>query len=110
MSTSRKQIQVKLFLPGNKKFRLETIRAPKGQCFTSSGEDFVLAKVAVELEKNFPGDEYTMVQVGKGKYNFVWAGKKPIDEAELLVGGLRLGEVSVLGSIEEGVRDVSGQK
>lgn len=94
-----KQIRVKLFTPGNKSFKTVFLKAPNGRIFTPDGELMVLQRVAAQLEQAFPFEMFDMIQVGRGEYNFVHIGPRPVDEAALLVGGMPLGETA---SVEVG--------
>jgi hypothetical protein len=90
-----KRITVKLFAPGNKTHKTVTLPAGKGRMFVDEGVS-ALNHFAEELEKNFPNEDYALREVGRGEYNFVWIGKKAVDPADLLVGGMHLGEVATV--------------
>lgn len=97
-----KQITVKIFFPGNKGHRTRIFAAPAGHHFKVGGEQGVLETIAGEIEKQWPFEEYSLKEVGRGCFNFVWVGKKPVEDSELLVGGLQLGETT---SVEVGRAD-----
>jgi hypothetical protein len=90
---SIKSIRIKIFEPGNRKHKVYMFRAGKQRHFVEAGVTDILAKVAEEVEKMHPEHEYGMVQVGKGDYNFLHRGFKPVEDEDILVAGMRLGEV-----------------
>lgn len=71
-----KRIRVKLFLPGNQKFVRKTFAAKPGHRLTEDGLDQILEFAVDQVEKLFPGHEYSMVQVGPRDFNFVWISEK----------------------------------
>lgn len=93
MSKPLKRLKIKLFYPGNKSHKVVLMNAPKGRIIPPGGEQTTLENFASQYEKNFPEDEFSLREVGRGEYNFVWIGKREADPAELLVGGMHLGEV-----------------
>lgn len=88
-----KIIRIKIFAPGNKKHKVYIFRAPNGRSFVEAGVEDILSKVVAEVEKMYPEHEYGMVQVGKADYNFLDRGHKPVAGEDIVVAGLRLGEV-----------------
>jgi hypothetical protein len=88
-----KILRIKLFEPGNKKHKVYVFRAGKSRHFAERGVEDILGKVVAEIEKMYPHREYSMVQVGRGDYNFMDRGYKEVADEDLLVAGLRLGEV-----------------
>lgn len=94
-----RQIKIKLFTIGNKSFRTMHIRAPKNMQYKDGGEEVVLRQFAEELEKSLPNEDFALRQVGRGEFNFVWIGKKPVDPELLVVAGMAVGEVA---SVEVG--------
>jgi hypothetical protein len=90
---SSKVVRVKIFTPGNKKHKVYIFRAPAGRTFVEDGIDDIVEKCAAEVEKMYPEHEYGLVKVGKADFNFVHRGHKPVDEQDIIVAGLRLGEV-----------------
>jgi hypothetical protein len=88
-----KILRIKLFEPGNKKHKVYIFRAGDGRHFAERGAEDILGKVVAEIEKMYPEHEYAMVQVGKGDYNFMHRGHKEVAAEDIVVAGLRLGEV-----------------
>jgi hypothetical protein len=91
-----KQLRIKVFQPGNTSCKQHRLHVPKGMIVKPGGEFDVLGRIADDLERTFPTEEFEMIEVGRGAYNFVHKGKRPIDPANILVGGLRLGEVATV--------------
>ena len=87
-------LRIKLFTPGNRSHKTCVVKAKGGHHFTDEGEEIILKRYADEIEKAWPCDEFSLKEVGRGEYSFVWIGKRPIDEAALLVGGMPLGQVA----------------
>lgn len=94
-----RQLKIKVFTPGNKAFKTIHMRVPKGMQYRDGGEEIVLRQFADEIEKAYPNDEFALKQLARGEFNFVHVGKKPVDPATLLVGGMAVGEVA---SVEVG--------
>jgi len=88
-----KNIRIKIFEPGNRKHKVYIFRAGKQRHFVEAGVTDILGKVAAEVEKMHPEHEYGMVQAGNGDYNFICRGYKAVADEDLLVAGMRLGEV-----------------
>lgn len=91
-----KQVKLKIFAPGNKSYKTTFVKVPNGQQFRPEGIEFVLRQAAKNIEEGFPLEEYSLRQLGRAEFNFVHVGKKPVDEAALLVGGVPLGEVATV--------------
>ena len=70
-----KRIMVKVFAPGNKKYRRVIIRANAGKAIPPSGVESTLKQMADAVEKTYPGQEYHLVPVGVGAFNFVHLGE-----------------------------------
>ncbi len=71
-----KALKLKVFTPGNKGGFVRTVRAPKGRRFTEDGIEGVLVQMAGEIEKQWPNEEYSLVPIGAGAFNFVWRSTK----------------------------------
>lgn len=92
-------LTIKIFAPGNRQHRTRVIKCPKGHHIMLGEEKEVLKTITAELRKQSPDHDYEVKEVGRGAYNFVWVAQKPVPDEELLVGGMRLGEVT---SVEVG--------
>jgi hypothetical protein len=91
--TVAKIIRIKIFDPGNNKHKVYIFRAPNGRSFIEAGVEDILGKVVAEVEKMYPEHDYRMVQVGRADYNFLDCGHKAVAGEDIVVAGLRLGEV-----------------
>ncbi|MGH9780336.1 MAG: hypothetical protein ACRD33_00835 [Candidatus Acidiferrales bacterium] len=69
-------IRVKIFGPENGEPRRHRFRAGNGHIFTEEGVASVLEHVGNHLEQKFPGQDFRMVEIGEGEFNFVWAGSR----------------------------------
>lgn len=78
MAKQIRKICVKFFTVGNKRSSTSIIRAGKNRAFTAKGIDNTLAMFAAALERRVPTEEFRLVCVGSGCYNFVWDSTKPI--------------------------------
>jgi hypothetical protein len=96
-----RKLKIKVFTIGNKSHKTIHLSVPKGMQYKDGGEDIVLRQFADEIEKSFPNDHFSLKQIGRGEYNFVWVGKKPVDPATLVVAGMAVGEVT---SVEVGAQ------
>jgi hypothetical protein len=70
-----KQIQVKIFEPGNKKSLSHTYRAPQGAAFAPEAIEHLLHRLCENVEKEYPGEDYKLIAVGPSSFNFVHQGK-----------------------------------
>jgi len=93
-----KKLTIKMFAPDNRTHKTIILAVGKGKVFARGGEFNVLSNVADSLETQFPNDEFRMVQVGKGAFNFVWDRKKTLEEVadRVMIGGMHLGEVATV--------------
>ena len=66
-------ISIKVFRAGNRESYTHRTRAEKHQQFTATGIEQILAEYAEKIELIAP-DQYRMVQVGPGEFNFVHTG------------------------------------
>lgn len=66
-----RSLKVKVFRVGNKGFVVQTNHAGQKKHFTADGIEKMLAQYAEQIEKNMPNEEYKLVQVGRGEFNFV---------------------------------------
>jgi hypothetical protein len=71
-----RQVTIKIFHVGGKTFSTHRHRAPNGKCFLQSAIERLIADTADKLETFFPDEEYSLVSIGTGCFNFVWKGKK----------------------------------
>lgn len=69
-------VEIKIFAPGNKSFVRRRVVAGSGKAFTGDGVESLVDLAAAVVERMYPDHEYTTVDVGKGKINFVWRGEK----------------------------------
>lgn len=91
-----KRLRVKIFQPGNKRHKVVLLEAGKGRMIIPGHELGCLEPVIAMVEKNHPFDEFSLVQVGRGDFNIVWRGRKPIQPEEILALGVPLGEVTTV--------------
>ena len=63
-------VKLKLFAPGNKKFKVQRVLAGKGRHFTPERIDLILAAFVEKVEEKLPG-QYRMVQIGRAEFNFI---------------------------------------
>lgn len=73
-----KNIRVRIFLPGNKKSQRQTITAPAGKEWNDSGIESCLERIADNIEKQFPQEEYKLVALGSAEFNFVNLGPRAL--------------------------------
>lgn len=71
-----KHLEFKLCAPGLKRPLRNTMHAPNGKAFTASGVENIITALADRIEKQFPADEFRLVPIGRGKFNFVHAGQR----------------------------------
>jgi hypothetical protein len=71
-----KVVQVRVFNIGNDGFTTRRFKAAAGQGFNDHGIEGLLERIVDDLEKRFPAEDFTVVQVGPASYNFVWKGKR----------------------------------
>lgn len=69
-----KNIRVRIFLPGNKKAGRQTLTAPAGKAWNDDGVTSCLKRIADNVEKQFPNEEYKLVTLGVNEFNFVHVG------------------------------------
>ena len=72
----QKEILVRIFSVENKISTRHRIYAPRGRWLSDSDIDKALEQIAEKIEKQLPGQEYTLVQVAPTRFNFVWRGTK----------------------------------
>lgn len=89
------QLAIKVFDLGNKRATHRRITPKPGHHWNDKGVDEVLDHIAEDLEKRFPAEEFRVVQVGPGAYNFIHAGKHELDlgAGTLEVDGVPVGRV-----------------
>lgn len=66
-----KRLTVKVFLPGNKKARVQSYRAAKGKGYTEEGVSELLHVIAENVTNAYPGHEYGLVALAGDQFNFV---------------------------------------
>lgn len=69
-------VEMKIFAPGNRKFIRRRVIAGSKKAFTDAGVDGLLDLAASVVERLYPEHDYTVVEVGPGKFNFVWRGER----------------------------------
>lgn len=65
-------IRVRVFNAENKGSKLITVRAAPGRGWTDADIEKFLDHAAGEVDKNRPREDFEMVQVAPGQFNFVW--------------------------------------
>lgn len=68
------KLRIRVFAPENKSSHLTTCRAHPGRGWTDPEVESILEQVVDQLEKNRPREDFEMVQVAPGQFNFVWRG------------------------------------
>ena len=71
-----KRLEVRIFAPGNKSSHAIHLFAGDRRMFTEEGVSEILEKVATDIAQRFPNEEYRLVELSEGKFNFVWAESK----------------------------------
>lgn len=67
-----RRLEVRVFDPGNATSACVSLKAPRGRGFT---EDNILGRLdhlEKQLEEKYPGREFRLVEIGGGRFNFVW--------------------------------------
>lgn len=67
-----KTITIRVFNVGNDGKTTRKFRAAPGKAYTEAHIDDLLYRVAEDLEKRFPREEFELVKVGPASFNFVW--------------------------------------
>lgn len=65
-------LRIRVFKPENKGSMLTTCRCAPGKGWTDPQIEGILEQVAEQLETNRSREDFEMVQVGPGQFNFVW--------------------------------------
>jgi hypothetical protein len=73
-----KRLRIKI-VDADGKSHLTVLRAGAGKCYTEANVDTILEQIAEGLEKNNPAQEYRLIEVGPGAFNFVFAGMRAPD-------------------------------
>jgi hypothetical protein len=77
--TDLKTLRFRVFEPGNKISHLTTIQARPGMVFTEEGIQRELEKFSEMLDKTFPQQQFRLVELSRGQFNFINEPKsKPI--------------------------------
>lgn len=76
-SLGYKRIEIRIFGPENKDSKLHIVQAQPGAHYPESQVEDILGNVVEKLETSAPDDEYEIVEIGPGRFNFVWRGRKP---------------------------------
>lgn len=71
MGKPLKKLVIKVFNRNNKEAKTHHITADNGRHFVGDGQAY-LERFAEQIEQQWPDDEYKLVEVGKGQFNFVW--------------------------------------
>lgn len=71
-----KRVRLRVFNIFNDGHTTRILHAGPGKAYTEQGVDDILERVAADLERRFPQDEFSFVQVGPASFNFVWRGKR----------------------------------
>jgi hypothetical protein len=67
-----RSVTVRVFNVGNDGKTTRKFFANPGHGFNEEGIDNLLEKVADDLERRLPNEQYSLVQVGPASFNFVW--------------------------------------
>ena len=65
-------LRIRVFAPENKSSSLITLKAAPGKGYVDADIENILEQVAEQLETNRSREDFEMVQVGPGQFNFVW--------------------------------------
>lgn len=81
-----KLVIVKVFFPpDNRRFRILRIKPEFGMHYINASIDVILAKIATDIETQFPQYEYKLVELPqsgtKRYFNFVHVGVRPQEES-----------------------------
>jgi hypothetical protein len=68
------KLRIRVFGPENKSSHLTTCRAHPGHGWTEDEIEGILEQAANQLEAKRSREDFEMVQVGPGQFNFVWRG------------------------------------
>jgi hypothetical protein len=79
-----KRIEIRIFTPGNKNSKLHIVQAAPGRTYPDAQIDKILETFADNLETAAPNEEYELVDVGPGRFNFVWRATKAAPAAGLM--------------------------
>lgn len=71
-----KSVKIRIFEPGNKRSKLVIQRAPARHVFNDKGVDVILVKTAEQIEQRWPAEDYSLIPVGPGAFNFVHRGTR----------------------------------
>jgi hypothetical protein len=75
-------VTVRIFNIGNDGKTTRTFKAQPGHGFSETGVDDLLERIAADLEKRFPREEFGLVQVGPASFHFVWRNTRPAPTAQ----------------------------
>lgn len=64
-----KAVEISIFTPENKRIRQRHVAPPSG--INEKGIEILLAKTADKIEKSWPGIDYSLVELGANRFNFV---------------------------------------
>jgi hypothetical protein len=67
---------IKVFNLGNNGHTLRILRPSAGRGWTSDGVDLILDKVAEDLDRRFPNEQFRLVELIGYQFNFVHAGPR----------------------------------
>lgn len=84
-------ITIRVYASGNNGYEEAMVATGKGWSV-----DDALDRVATELDERRPQDEYRLDTPAPRTFHFVWTGRKPLDPAHLMIGGMKMGEVATV--------------
>lgn len=67
-----RRLEVRVFGPGNATSDCISLKAPRGRGFADKDVTTRLDHLAIQLEEKYPGREFRLVEMGSGRFNFVW--------------------------------------
>lgn len=71
-STPWRRLTLKIFAAGNKKvLHTKICKAAKGHVFNEDGIQRILEEMADVLERQLPQQEFRLVELGHGRFNFI---------------------------------------
>ncbi len=65
-----KAVEISIFTPENKRIRQRHV-APPRQGINEKGIEILLRKTADKIEKSWPDVDYSLVELGANRFNFV---------------------------------------
>jgi hypothetical protein len=74
-----KTVTIRIFNIGNGGKTTRKFHAAQGKVYSEADIDDLVERVAEDLERRLPQEEYSLVQVGPASFNFVWRGSRVPD-------------------------------